>query len=184
MSAQKKFDGLPPEQQESAALAALGLLPARDSMAVPRSAIADAAQAAALLAETLPLVTPPPSLKQRLMARVDAFEQLRPVADIRRDEDTWISAGAPGVEMKRLFDEPALGRSTYLIRMQPGARIPKHRHGDVEQCLVLDGDIRWGDIVYERGDFIAMGRDTEHPEIYSQNGNLLLLISGHNDFNV
>jgi anti-sigma factor ChrR (cupin superfamily) len=66
--------------------------------------------------------------------------------------------------------------------MQPGASLPAHRHHDDEQCLVLRGDIRWRELVYEEGDFIVMGRDTEHPEVSSLNGNLLLLVAGHNDY--
>jgi anti-sigma factor ChrR (cupin superfamily) len=127
-------------------------------------------------------MAPSGSVKQRLMARVAAFEQLKPVADIRRDEDTWKNSGVPGVDIKTLFREPALGRSTYLVRMEPGAVLPGHRHGDVEQCLVIEGDIRWGEMVYEKGDFVAMGKDTEHPELRTVGGNVLLLIAGHNEF--
>lgn len=170
------------EQHENAALAALGLLPPRDAMLVPRKAIAHMEQTAAVLAETVPPVAPAPALRDRLLTRIAAYEQLKPVADVRRDEDTWRRFGAPGVDVKMLFDEPALGRSTYLVRMQPGARIPAHHHGDTEQCLVLEGDIRWGDVVYEKGDFVVMGKDTDHPEIHTVGGNMLLLVAGHNEF--
>jgi hypothetical protein len=47
---------------------------------------------------------------------------------------------------------------------------------------VLKGDIGWGDLVYEEGDFIVMGKGTKHPEIRTINGNLLLLISGRTEF--
>ena len=182
MTDRKKSMPLTEEQQDAAALAALGALPPRDAMGVPRRAISAMEEAAALLGESVPLVDPPPSLKDRLMARVAAFEQLRPVADVRRDENTWLYSGMPGIEIKPLFEEKALGRSTYLVRMQPGARLPRHHHSDVEQCLVLEGDVRWGDLAYHAGDFVVMGKDTDHPEITSLNGNVLLLIAGHNEF--
>jgi anti-sigma factor ChrR (cupin superfamily) len=137
-----------------------------------------------VLAETAAPVAPSPGLKDRLISRVAAYEQLKPIADVRRDEDTWIGSGIPGIDIKTLFREPALGRSTYLVRMQPGARLPGHRHGDVEQCLVIEGDIRCGDIAYEKGDFVVMGKDTEHPEIYTLGGNVMLLIAGHNEFHL
>ena len=94
----------------------------------------------------------------------------------------WVSAGMPGVEIKQLFREDETGRSTYLLRMQPGVRIPAHFHHDTEQCLVLKGDIGWGDLVYEEGDFIVMGKGTKHPEIRTVHGNLLLLMSGRTEF--
>jgi anti-sigma factor ChrR (cupin superfamily) len=93
------------------------------------------------------------------------FEQLRPVADVRRNEEYWVNSGVPGIDIKQLFQEKETGRSTYLVRMEPGKRLPAHYHPDAEQCLVLKGDIAWGDIVYEEGDFIVMGKGTHHPEI-------------------
>jgi len=178
----KKFAELSPDQQEVAALAALGAVSPREAMAAARFAILEMEEAAALLAAAVPPVPPSPPVRERLLKRVAAFEHIRPIADVRRDENTWIHSGMPGVDVKMLFKEAGLGRTTYLVRMEPGARLPRHHHGDIEQCLVLEGDIRWGDIVYEKGDFVAMGKDTHHPEIYSVRGNLLLLISGHNDF--
>jgi anti-sigma factor ChrR (cupin superfamily) len=170
------------EQQQDAALAALGLLSSRDAKAVPRRAIAEMTEAATLLAAAVAPQSPPPAVKTRLLSRVAAFEALRPVADVRQGEGDWRYAGLPGVEMKQLFHEAGTGRSTFLLRMEAGARLPAHHHGDLEQCLVLKGDIRWGDLVYEEGDFMVMGKDTAHPELHTINGNLLLLISGHNEY--
>ena len=181
-SPKKNFAEFTEEQLETISLAALGFLPPREAMSAPRRAIAQTEEAAALLAEGVTPAPPELSVRARLLDRVSAFEQLKPVADVRRDENTWIYSGLPGIEIKPLFKEAALGRSTYLVRMEPGARLPGHRHGDIEQCLVLEGDIRWGDLTYEKGDFIVMGKNTDHPEIYTEKGNLLLLIAGHNEF--
>ncbi|HKD06674.1 MAG TPA: cupin domain-containing protein [Bryobacteraceae bacterium] len=126
--------------------------------------------------------TPPSELKRRILARVAAYETLKPLADLRSDEGEWRNIGAPGVEMRSLFSDLRTGRSTMLIRMDPGARIPSHIHHDDEQCLVLEGDIGWGELVYRKGDFIVMGKDTTHPEIQSREGNLLLLVAGRNEF--
>jgi len=182
MSNPKHMAQLTGEQQDAAALAALGALPPREAMAAPRNAIAQMEEAAALLAESVTPVAPAAAARERLLGRVAAFEDARPLADVRRDENTWTSSGVPGVDIKTLFIEPALGRSTYLVRMESGAHFPGHHHGDIEQCLVLEGDIRWGDLAYEKGDFVAMAKDTDHPEIYTVSGNLLLLIAGQNEF--
>jgi anti-sigma factor ChrR (cupin superfamily) len=123
-----------------------------------------------------------PELKLRLMARVADFETLKPIADVRPHDGSWRPAGAPGVEVKVLFQDKGTGRTTMLVRMQPGAKLPAHRHGDDEQCLVLQGDVRWRDLVYEEGDFVVMGSGSDHPEVHSLNGNLLLLIAGHNEY--
>ena len=183
MSRPKQFPPLPPEeQQEIACMAALDLASPTEAAAVPRSLVNEMRDAAWQLAETIAPAPAAPSLKHRLMTRVAQFEQLKPLADVRRNEDYWVHSGMPGIDIKQLFKEKETGRTTYLLRMEPGARLPGHLHHDAEQCLVLKGDIAWGDIVYEEGDFIVMGKGTHHPEIHTVNGNLLLLISGHTEF--
>jgi anti-sigma factor ChrR (cupin superfamily) len=136
----------------------------------------------ARIADSVEPAPPPPELKRRLLARVAAYETLKPLADVRSEEGEWRNIGAPGVEMRSLFRDRRTGRSTMLIRMDPGAKIPSHFHHDDEQCLVLEGDIGWGELVYRKGDFIAMGKDTTHPEIQTKEGNLLLLVAGRNEF--
>ena len=158
-----------PQQLELAALAA-----ALDG--------ADAAEAAALLAEAAAPAAPAPSVKSRLMARVEHYEIAKPVADIRHNEPAWMPYGLPGVEVKPLFIDKQTSRTTVLLRMAPGARLPSHRHHDVEQCLVIKGDIRFGELVYEEGDFVVMDKDTDHPEIHSVGGNILLLVAGRTEF--
>ena len=176
-----KKNPLTPEQQEDSALAALGFLSPREAAALPRHAIAEMREAVTLVAEAIAPVAPAPAIKTRLMSRIANFQALRPIADVRRDEDDWVPF-VPGIDVKVLFKDRETGRSTVLLRMEPGARIPSHRHHDVEQCLVVKGDIRCGDIVYEAGDFVVMGKDTEHPEIHTVNGNLLLLVAGNNEY--
>jgi len=170
------------EQQESAAMAALDLALPSEAAWVPKHLVADMREAAWLLSESLTPVPPAAAVKSRLLSRVAQFEQLKPLADVRRNEEHWVNAGMPGVDIKPLFQEGESGRSTYLLRMQPGVSLPAHFHHDTEQCLVLKGDIGWGDLVYEEGDFIVMGKHTKHPEIRTINGNLLLLISGRTEF--
>ncbi|MEO8593693.1 MAG: cupin domain-containing protein [Candidatus Solibacter sp.] len=183
MSRQKDTVALTPdEQQEIAALAALDLASPTEAASVPRRMVKELRESAWQLAESVDAVAPPPALKERLMTRVAQFEQLKPLADVRRNEDFWAHSGMPGIDIKQLFKESETGRTTYLLRMEPGCRLPAHVHHDAEQCLVLKGDIAWGDIVYEEGDFIVMGKGTHHPEIHTVNGNLLLLISGHTEF--
>jgi anti-sigma factor ChrR (cupin superfamily) len=138
--------------------------------------------AAMLLAEAAAPVAPQAGLKEQLMSRVAAYETVKPIADVRQNESAWFPYEAPGVEVKPLFKDEATGRTTVLLRMAAGARLPAHHHHDVEQCLVLQGDVRFGDLVYEEGDFVVMGKHSDHPEIHSVHGNLLLLVAGRTEF--
>jgi len=169
------------EQEENAALAALGLLSARESAKIPGELVDEMKEAASLLAEIVPAVPPAPSIKSKLMERVSNLEA-KPLADVRRYDDQWVHSGVPGIDLKTLFKDKKSGRTTMLVRMEPGASLPSHRHGDDEQCLVLQGDVRWGELVYEEGDFVVMANETTHPRIHSVHGNLLLIVAGHNEF--
>ena len=135
-----------------------------------------------LVAEILRGVDPPPDLRQRLLDRIRQYETLKPLADVRSCDGSWSASGVPGVEIRNLFLDPETGRNTTLVRMAAGARFPAHRHNDSEQCLVLNGDIGWGELIYNEGDFVVMGKSTTHPEIRSVNGSLLLIVAGHNEF--
>ena len=45
----------------------------------------------------------------------------------------------PGVDTKTLLREPSQNLVVMLMRYQPGAVIPQHRHTAVEHVFVLDG---------------------------------------------
>src|SRR5439155_24023880 len=96
--------GQPPvaEQEENAALAALGLLPARELAKIPVELVDEMKEAASLLAEMAPSVSPAPSIKSRLMERVSNFDALKPLADVRRYHDQWVHSGVPGIDLKTL----------------------------------------------------------------------------------
>lgn len=168
--------------EELAALAALGLLPVAERRNVPRDLVQEMTEAAALLAETVDPVPPPPSVRERLLGTVASYEAIKPIADVRTHDDNWMDSGIPGVDMKILFRDKKLRRTTMLLRMAPGASLPAHHHHDDEQCLVVSGDVRWGDLVYREGDFVVMGTDTTHPVVSTIGGNLLLLVAGHNEY--
>ena len=45
----------------------------------------------------------------------------------------------PGVDIRRLYKNGDDGPSAALLRYQPGAAVPLHRHRGYEHILVLDG---------------------------------------------
>jgi anti-sigma factor ChrR (cupin superfamily) len=87
-----------------------------------------------------------------------------------------------GITAKQLYVDPETGYVTMLIRMEPGASYPPHRHGGAEQCFVLEGDIHVGagEILYA-GDFQCMRTESRHEVQWTERGCLLLLISSPDD---
>lgn len=53
----------------------------------------------------------------------------------------WSPGPFPGVEIKVLFNDPASGMSTVMVKMAPGAKIPLHEHTGIEQAFVLEGSV-------------------------------------------
>lgn len=96
---------------------------------------------------------------------------------VRAGEGDWVETEDEGVCYKLLFADRKLGTYTTLLRLQPGARIPRHRHLGVEQCLVLEGDLSAGSVKMSAGDFNCSLPNSIHDEIATEGGALLLIVS-------
>jgi putative transcriptional regulator len=97
-----------------------------------------------------------------------------------RDGD-WEGIGIDGVSVCRLFTDPSRDSVTMLIRMDPGSIYPSHRHGGPEECYVLEGDLKIGDVVMRKGDYQRVERQSVHPVQSTDGGCLLLIVSSLHD---
>ncbi len=95
-------------------------------------------------------------------------------------ERAWLPAGVPGVELCQLWLDRANERQTILIRMEAGAALPHYEHGGTEECYVIRGDLRDGDLLLRTGDYIRFERGTRH-SVTSRGGCLLLVTSSLHD---
>src|SRR5262249_39534142 len=100
---------------------------------------------------------------------------------LRHDEGKWRRTPFPGVTVKTLYLDKETAMATNLLRMEPGASYPPHRHTAVEQCLVLEGDIRQGNTVLRAGDYSRNEASSDHGRLHTEGGCLLLLISSVKD---
>ncbi len=125
---------------------------------------------------TGPEVEPPAGLRERVLAGTRAGSY----TVLAEAERAWLPAGVPGVELCQLWLDGANERQTILIRMEAGATLPHHEHGGTEECYVIRGDLRDGDLLLGTGDYIRFERGTHH-SISSQAGCLLLVTSSLHD---
>lgn len=66
-------------------------------------------------------------------------------------------------------------------RMEAGARIPRHRHAQIEELFVLFGDWHVEDQVMFAGDYCRADLDSVHDESYSETGCVFLLMASPNN---
>ncbi len=141
----------------------------------------DLLETAAQLAFAGTLERPSPGLKQKLMAAIAAL----PPAEIhvlRREAMQWRATPFEGVTYRSLFIDGGTKMQTLILRLDPGAIYPRHRHAQPEQCLVLSGDIEMSDTVrLNAGDFEWMAGETIHDAIRTRGGCELLIISSMHD---
>ena len=180
--------------ESEAALYALGVLDTESASRFEELLTQDAAavaalkqyqSAAALVAESLNPVVPPARVKQRLFETIgtaSAGNANEPHEDglgsVRSHEGNWKPTGIPGITSKKLYFDRASGLLTTLVRMEPGAVYPAHRHTRTEQCLILEGDVTHHGQTYHPGDFTWAEAGTIDPSLETVNGNVLLIITG------
>lgn len=110
-------------------------------------------------------------VKQRLLRRIAADSTPRHHT-VPAAAGPWQPFG-PGVTMKVLHQE---GETlSYLLRLQPGASLPPHRHPQDEECLVLEGEMHIGDIVIGPGGYHLGRQGVLHDRLSSPGGALIFL---------
>ncbi|MBL8237721.1 MAG: cupin domain-containing protein [Bryobacterales bacterium] len=144
------------------------------------------------IAERLTLAAPAPAIrpniKDRLMAaarqtKPAGFEQPEPgVHVLRAGNGGWRETGYAGVTFKLLHLDKETGMATSILRLQPGAQYPPHHHTQMEQCLVLSGDVRLGPNIHIfAGDYEKAFPGTDHESLTSETGCELLVLSALTD---
>lgn len=136
----------------------------------------DEALTDALLEAQSPILPPPDrasALRQRVLsvtgaAHPGSIDHLT----IRGVEGIWLPL-LPGISMKLLRED--VSTRSYLLRMAPGATLPAHGHSHEEECMVLEGDVRLGDVHVHAGDYHLARSGLPHGDVHTDGGCLLFL---------
>jgi quercetin dioxygenase-like cupin family protein len=73
---------------------------------------------------------------------------------IKPDTLEWKPTRFDKVSIKVLYENPAEGEMTCMLRLEPGAYIPFHKHPELEQTYVLAGSVEDHDGLALQGDYI------------------------------
>ena len=142
------------------------------------------AQVAGAVGMSAGAVAPPSYLRGRLLQAVAGLSASRDKAEmqawkiVRTTALPWQPAKRDGIWEKSLLHDPVRQRSTRLIRMDPGAKIPAHRHRGDEESLVLEGTGELGGFAFGPGDYHRAHSGSLHPSYVSNEGCVCLLFSG------
>lgn len=134
------------------------------------------------LVSASPPVTPRPSVKDALLARIAAEQTSAPLPDtdvlnLRSNEGDWQETGVPGVRVRMLYIDKEANRQTFLVRMDPGTSYPSHPHPGFEECYVLEGDLHSAGRTMHIGDYQCAPAGSQHGVTSTKNGCLCLVTS-------
>ena len=126
---------------------------------------------------------PRPEVRQRLLASLADPQRAPAGFSFRFASDAdWLPHPVPGIRMKVLAVNHAAGYTTLLLDVAPGTRFPAHHHGGAEECYVLSGSLYTCDRRMTAGDFLHADADTDHGELWSEEGCRVLLVVPPEDY--
>lgn len=87
----------------------------------------------------------------------------------------WQPTRFDKVSIKVLYEDRERGEMTCLLKLEPGAHIPFHKHPEIEQSLVLEGSVEDHDGVAKAGDYIWRVPGSMH-ENFSPEGAIVFAV--------
>jgi len=186
------------QQQELASLYAVGALTAEEreqferglaTNAELRACVREMQRTTDLLAISSTAANPPPSLKGRVLAKIDALESdkkskpspvLSALEGLRFQESAaekdWKALPIPGAYIKLLSLEKERGYAVLMGKLDPGTRYPAHVNAGPEDFFILTGDLVIGNRKLVAGDFHHADAGSRHAENHSVEGCTLLAV--------
>ena len=87
----------------------------------------------------------------------------------------WVPSQFENIAMKVLHRDDKEGSMTVLLKWEPGATLPFHKHPEIEQSYVIEGSFYDHDGICRAGEFVYRHPGSMH-ETKSDEGCILLAI--------
>lgn len=87
---------------------------------------------------------------------------------VRKEQGTW-HRFSRGIEVKFL----SACKSSIVMRLKAGSSLPRHSHQDDEECLVLEGTMRFGGIYLDEQGYQCAPKGSDHKIVYAQTDALI-----------
>jgi anti-sigma factor ChrR (cupin superfamily) len=121
---------------------------------------------------------PSPDVRAALLARIAVPSN----HTVRVTDGEWVQTPVPGVRMKILAIDRARDRVTMLLRGEPGATYPAHRHTGPEDCYVIRGSLVVEGQLLRAGDFHHAEGESDHGELHTDEGVEVMLVAAASDY--
>lgn len=87
----------------------------------------------------------------------------------------WSPSQFEGIQIKVLYEDREKGEMTCLLKWEPGATLPMHKHPEIEQSFVLEGSFYDHDGICRAGQYVWRTPGSFH-ETHSDEGAVLLAV--------
>lgn len=94
---------------------------------------------------------------------------------VKPQDIAWEPTQFDGVLIKVLYEDKPKGEMTCLLKWEPGATLPMHKHSEIEQTFVLEGSFYDHDGICRAGEFVWRRVGSFH-ETHSDEGAIILAV--------
>lgn len=101
---------------------------------------------------------------------------------VTASDGEWVQTPVRGVRMKILAIDRERDRVTMLLRGEPGATYPAHRHTGPEECYVIRGSLIVEGQLLRAGDFHHAEGASDHDALHTDEGVEVLLVAAASDY--
>ena len=142
------------------------------------------------LAGAVPSEAPSAKLRERVLDKIASEVRAGHSAMIDKNgmrfmlsnQMPWEGTKIQGIEAKVLFRDRHSGMVTKLVRMAPGTSGPHHRHAEVEESYVLEGDVTISGVEMKPGDYCRAEPGSIHTGISTRGGcQFITIVSERNE---
>lgn len=128
------------------------------------------------------VLRPATALWDRLARRIaeDTGTAPQPAPPTRSAVPAWAEV-APGISVAILAADTERDRVSMLVRLAPRTAYPPHRHADVEELHLLDGELWIEDRLLRPGDYNRGEPGQVDQRVYSETGCMCVLVTSTRD---